>query len=80
MTDRCPNCGYCPTCKRANPVYPTVAPQPYNVGYWCHCGVWVAYGSWHQCNVWWPTWTAGNGTTTTGIAGNLTPAPFKAIT
>jgi len=70
MTDRCPNCGYCPTCKRANPVFPTiapptVAPQPYIVGYWCHCGRWVSWGIPHLCNTTMPTWGMGI------VGGNL---------
>jgi len=68
MTDRCPNCGYCPTCKRANPVYPTVAPQTYiALGYWCHCGIWVPYGVWHSCSTASPMWTITHGTITGGI-------------
>lgn len=28
--DRCPNCGYCPTCGRANARYPWTYPVPYS--------------------------------------------------
>lgn len=76
MTERCPNCGYCPTCKRANPVYPTVAPQSYSFGYWCACGMWVAYGSWHSCNTYWPTCGPTCGPVTNGASTTaaFTPA------
>lgn len=55
--ERCPNCGYCPTCKRAAPVYtPPIYVSPYT----------PTYPTWPGTPHW--TWTVGNtcGTTTTG--------------
>jgi len=79
MSETCPACGFCPACKRSNrdsvPVTaPTVAPNPYAVGYWCHCGMWVGYGQLHTCwhwttTPWGPVWTS-NGTNQTTIIGN----------
>ncbi len=72
MTDRCPNCGYCPACKRHDsvPVLPTVAPNPYLVGWWCACGMWVALGPYHICGNGWRWQTPWGSTWTSGTTGN----------
>lgn len=72
MSETCPHCGYCPTCKRANqPIAPVAAPSPYVAGYWCVCGVWVAYGNFaHQCYGWrltQPVWHHSDGSTTSSF-------------
>jgi hypothetical protein len=74
MNDPCPNCGFCPTCKRARAVAPGFYPYqgPYvQQGYLCTCGLWVAYGSPHACNVWarpiWYSSTTGSTTTAANV-------------
>jgi hypothetical protein len=50
MSEPCPNCGYCHACKRSvRDSDAAAAPNPYLVGYACTCGVWVSFGTVHQC-------------------------------
>jgi hypothetical protein len=52
MSEICPNCGYCPTCKRASspssePATPW-CPTSYDGCYCATCGAWVEIGQAHD--------------------------------
>ena len=64
----CPNCGYCPHCKRAaQPANPWAPITPTMNGYFCGCGQWVVFGTYHFCHHYAPApvWTSSQWTVTT---------------